>query len=63
MASGRPTVAGRPRVDTSAYRDVPIFLIFFSSCPPLFAQVVNSCWLAPAHARPTQTSPRNFKHP
>jgi hypothetical protein len=32
---------------------VPFFLEFlFFFCPPLFAQVVNSCWLAPAHARP-----------
>jgi hypothetical protein len=39
------------------------FLSFFSSCPPLFVQVVNSSWLAPAHARPGQTLPKNFKHP
>jgi hypothetical protein len=37
--------------------------IFYSSCPPFFAHVVNSWWLAPAHARPTQTLPKNFKHP
>jgi hypothetical protein len=29
---------------------VPFFLNFFSSCPPIFAHVVNSCWLAPAYA-------------
>jgi hypothetical protein len=29
----------------------------FSSCPPLFVQVVNSCWLATAHAHPAHTSP------
>jgi hypothetical protein len=28
------------------------FFDFFFPCPPLFVQVVNSCWLAPAHARP-----------
>jgi hypothetical protein len=39
------------------------FLLIFFSCPPLFAQVVNSCWLAPTHARLVQTSSRNFKHP
>jgi hypothetical protein len=44
-------------------RPAPSFLNFFLSCPPLFAQVVNSCWLVPAHARPAQSSPKNFKHP
>jgi hypothetical protein len=34
----------------------PFFLNFFSSCPALFAQVVNSFSLAAAHARPAQTS-------
>jgi hypothetical protein len=43
--------------------DCPFFLNFFFSCLPLFAQVVNSCWLAPAHAHPGQTLPKNFKHP
>jgi hypothetical protein len=31
---------------------LPIFFgNSFFSCPPLFAQVVNSCWLVPAQAR------------
>jgi hypothetical protein len=38
-------------------RAVPIFFEFFSSCPPLFAQVVNSFSLAATHAHPAQTSP------
>jgi hypothetical protein len=54
----RPAGDRWPRVDTCACGAVPIFFeIFFSSCPPLFVQLVNSCWLAPAHARPAQTSP------
>jgi hypothetical protein len=56
--SRRPTVARRPWVDAYACGVVPIFLeFFFSSYPPLFVLVVNSYWLAPAHARPAQTSP------
>jgi hypothetical protein len=58
-ARRRPTVARRPGQGWPA----PFFLNFFLSYPPLFAQVVNSCWLVPAHARPTQSSPKNFKHP
>jgi hypothetical protein len=34
-----------------------------SSYPPFFAHVVNSCWLAPAHARPALSFPKIFKHP
>jgi hypothetical protein len=34
----------------------------YSCCPPSWADVVNSCWLATAHARPAHTSPKNFKH-
>jgi hypothetical protein len=34
-----------------------------SSYLAFFAHVVNSCWLAPAHARPAQISSKNFKHP
>jgi hypothetical protein len=30
---------------------------------PIFPHVVNSSSLAPAHACPTQTSPKNFKYP
>jgi hypothetical protein len=37
--------------------------ILYSYCPPFWADVVNSCWLALAHACPTHTSPQNFKHP
>jgi hypothetical protein len=33
------------------------------SCPPFWADVVNSCWLSTAHARPAHTSPKKFKHP
>jgi hypothetical protein len=43
--------------------DNPFFFEFFFFYPPLFVQVVNSCWLAPTHARPNQTLPKNFKHP
>jgi hypothetical protein len=35
----------------------------YSYCPPFWADVVNSCWLAPAHTRLAHTSPQNFKHP
>jgi hypothetical protein len=42
----------------------PFFYIIYNfSCPLLFAQVVNSCWLVPAHARPAHSSAKNFKHP
>jgi hypothetical protein len=40
----------------------PFFLNFFFFLPSTFCPS-NSCWLAPVHARPTQTSPWNFKHP
>jgi hypothetical protein len=43
--------AGRGLIP-APFRLFPFFLNFFFSCPPLFVQVVNSCWLAPAHARP-----------
>jgi hypothetical protein len=34
------------------------------SCYPLFcAHIVNSCWLAPTLAHPTQTSPKIFIYP
>jgi hypothetical protein len=36
---------------------------FLPLCPQIFSHVVNSSSLAPAHARPAQTSPQNFKHP
>jgi hypothetical protein len=43
---------------------LPLFFFFsFLCCPPFFAQVVNSCWLVLAHARPAQSSPKNFKLP
>jgi hypothetical protein len=29
----------------------------YSCCPPVCLDVVNSCWLAPTHARPAHTSP------
>jgi hypothetical protein len=32
-------------------------------CPQFFGCLVNSSSLAPAHARPAQISPKNFKHP
>jgi hypothetical protein len=35
----------------------------YSYCPPFWADKVNSCWLAPAHAHCAHTSPKNFKHP
>jgi hypothetical protein len=41
----------------------PKLQIIFFNLPKIFAHVVNSCWLAPAHARLAQTSPKNFKHP
>jgi hypothetical protein len=44
-------------------RPAPLFLFLFLCCPPLFAQVVNSCWLVLAHARLAHSSPKNFKHP
>jgi hypothetical protein len=34
-----------------------------SLLPPIFLHMVNSSSLAPAHACPAQTSPKNFKHP
>jgi hypothetical protein len=36
---------------------------FFLLHPPLLDILVNSTSLAPTHARPAQTSPKNFKHP
>jgi hypothetical protein len=56
---GRRATAGR-HLDSVI---LPIFFGFFFTCPPLFVEVVNSCWLAPAHARPGQTLPKKFKHP
>jgi hypothetical protein len=32
-------------------------------CPPFWANVVNSCWLAPTHALPVQTSLNFFVYP
>jgi hypothetical protein len=52
-AGGRPLAAGRPRVNAWTWCTCPFFFEFFFSCPPLFEQVVNSCWLVSAHARPT----------
>jgi hypothetical protein len=60
----RPLVAGWPRVNTWTKLDCHIFKYFLKfSCLPLSTQVVNSCWLAPAHARTAQTFLQNFKHP
>jgi hypothetical protein len=57
---GHPPAAGR-RLDLSGCSH--FCWILFSSYPPLLVQVVNSFSLAAAHARPTQTSFWNFKHP
>jgi hypothetical protein len=62
-SGGRPLVAGRPRVDAWTGSACLFKKNFLYLLPPFFAQLVNSCWLAPAHARPGQTLPKNFKHP
>jgi hypothetical protein len=63
----RPTLSSidlRPTGDRWSLAGLPLFFeFFFFSCPPLLEQVVNSCWLVPAHARLAQSSPKNFKHP
>jgi hypothetical protein len=41
-----------------SYVGAPLHNFLSSSCPHLFAHVVNSCWLAPIHAHSTQTSPK-----
>jgi hypothetical protein len=48
-ASWRPAVARRPPLGALTS---PSARNFFFLHPPLFAHVVNSCWLAPTHARP-----------
>jgi hypothetical protein len=63
LSKCQPAVARWPRVNAWTGPDCFFFLIVLISCPPLFAQVVNSYWLAPAHGHPAQTSPKNFKHP
>jgi hypothetical protein len=64
-ACGWPATSGHPSA-AGWYLDsiiLPIsFLIFFLSCLLLFVEVVNSCWLAPAHARLGQILPKIFKH-
>jgi hypothetical protein len=59
VARGRPPAADRHLALWTLYIFFPNLL---SSCPLFFVLVVNSCWLAPAHARLAQTSPQNFKH-
>jgi hypothetical protein len=53
-------VARRPRVGALNYfsQNRPP-----SSCPHIFVHIVSTCWLAPTHARPAQTSLKIFKHP
>jgi hypothetical protein len=58
-ADKQPLVAAQPWAEARQ----PFFLNLFFFCPPLFVQVVNSCWLAPSHACPGQTLPKNFKQP
>jgi hypothetical protein len=63
-AGQQPAVACQPRVDTWPIKFYAhSFEFFFPPAPFFFEHVVNSCWLAPAHARLAQTSPQNFKHP
>jgi hypothetical protein len=59
-AGGRPLVAGRSVGPLNYQATPPPFFCFVA---PFFSNVVNSSSLAPAHARPTQTSTQNFKHP
>jgi hypothetical protein len=55
---------GRPRAATWEGPAAQLFWgFFFLPCPPLYPQVVNSCWLSPAHGCPPQPLPKNFKHP
>jgi hypothetical protein len=72
-ASGRPMVAHQSTSSQTAHQRSPagcgVGLLcskaappFPSSCPHFFPHVVNSSSLAPVHARPTQTSSKNFKH-
>jgi hypothetical protein len=54
---------GRPLVARLSWLGALNSKMFSSSCPHIFAHVVNSCWLAPAHACPAQTSSKIFKYP
>jgi hypothetical protein len=61
LTRGRPATSGCPPA-AGRHLDrvgLPLFFwIFFLWFPPFFAQVVNSCWLVLAHARPAQSSPK-----
>jgi hypothetical protein len=59
----RPATSSCSLATTWALFFVKLPTPFLFSCPHFFPHVVNSCSLAPAHARPAQTSPKIFKHP
>jgi hypothetical protein len=59
-ASKQLVVACRAHAGPIFFLVPPLFSSFF---PHFWALLANSSSLAPAHARPTQTSPKNFKHP
>jgi hypothetical protein len=67
MAGGRPAVARWPRAGSILLLLRPHFFFlsppFFLLLPPLLGTSVNSTSLAPTHASPAQTSPKNFKYP
>jgi hypothetical protein len=66
MGEGRLAVADRaPARPPFLYPPAPLFPYPPSppSCAQIFLWLVNSSSLALAHARPAQTSPKNFKHP
>jgi hypothetical protein len=68
VASGQPLVVGNPTTSgcpplLARCPKLPPCKKNSSSYPHIFAQVVNSCWLATAHVHPAQTSPKIFKHP
>jgi hypothetical protein len=57
ISDGRPPAASKcPKLACAKKIPLPLAHLFF-------AQVVNSCWLAPAHAYLAQTFPKIFKNP
>jgi hypothetical protein len=57
-----PTNGRRPLQRGSPFL-YPPYPLLPTSCPQIFAHVVNSSLLAAAHSRPAQTFPKILKHP
>jgi hypothetical protein len=65
MRNGRfhpPQVKGQGSKDWRGNSQWAFLKIPYSCCPPFWATIVNSCWLALAHAHPAHTSLKIFKH-